>query len=161
MSRGKEKVKTIVGSVKASEVKIAVIVSRFNEEITKSLLDGAIAQAKERGMTDSNLTLAWVPGAVEIPVVAQRLAQLGTFDAIVCLGAVIRGETDHYQWVCSQVSEGCQHVALQNDLPVIFGVLTTDTEEQAKDRIGGRHGHKGKDAIDAALETIGVLRAIG
>ncbi len=140
---------------------IAVVVSRFNEEITSGLLEGAVARLRELEFEDSQVTIVKVPGAVEIPLVAQRLAQLGSFDAIVCLGAVIRGETTHYDYVCEQVSQGCQHAALQNDLPVIFGILTTENEEQARDRIGGKHGHKGRDAVDAAVEMVSVLRQIG
>jgi 6,7-dimethyl-8-ribityllumazine synthase len=140
---------------------VALVVSRFNEEITKPLLDGALSRLADLGFEPNQITVAWVPGAVEIPIAAQRLAQLGTFDAIVCLGAVIRGETTHYDYVCEQASQGCQHVALQNDIPVIFGVLTTENEEQARDRIGGKHGHKGRDAVDAAVDIVSVLRQIG
>lgn len=139
---------------------IAIVVSRFNEEITRGLLDGALAQLRELGFADNEVTVAWVPGAVEIPIAAQRFAQVGTYDAVVTLGAVIRGETTHYDYVCSMVSEGCQRVSLQNDIPVIFGVLTTENEDQARDRIGGAHGHKGKDAIGAAVEMVALLRQI-
>jgi 6,7-dimethyl-8-ribityllumazine synthase len=137
---------------------VAIVVSRFNEEITLALLDGALTRLKERRFDDSQVTVVWVPGAVEIPLAAQRLAQLGKYDAIVALGAVIRGDTDHYDYVCNMVSQGCQHVSLQNDLPVLFGVLTTDNEAQAKERTGGAHGNKGRDAVDAAVETVAVLR---
>lgn len=140
---------------------LAIVVSRFNEEVTLRLLDGALSRAKEAGFGDKELTVVWVPGAVEIPVTAQRLAQLGIYEAIVCLGAVVRGETTHYDYVCEQVSQGCQQVALQNDVPVIFGVLTTENEEQALDRAGGKHGHKGRDAVDAAREMVAVLRQLG
>jgi 6,7-dimethyl-8-ribityllumazine synthase len=137
---------------------VAVVVSRFNEEITGPLLEGALSRLKERGFDEGQITVVWVPGAVEIPLVAQKLAQLGKYDAILALGAVIRGDTDHYDYVCEQVSQGCQHVALQNDLPVLFGVLTTNTEAQAKERAGGAHGNKGRDSVDAAVETVSVLR---
>ena len=140
---------------------IGFVVSRFNEGFTRPLLDGALARLKERGFEEADITVVWVPGAVEIPIAAQRLAQLGTLEAIIALGAVIRGETTHYDYVCSQVSEGCQTVALQNDVPVIFGVLTTENEAQAQDRIGGKHGHKGHDAVDAAIEIVSTLRQIG
>ena len=116
---------------------------------------------REQGFAEDDITIVHVPGAVEIPIAAQRLAQVGIYDAIVALGAVIRGETSHYDYVCEQVSQGCQHVALQNDIPVIFGVLTTENEAQAKDRIGGAHGNKGADAAMAAVETVSVLRQIG
>jgi len=140
---------------------VGIVVSRFNHEITGPLLEGAMQRLKELEFSEKAITIVWVPGAVEIPIAAQRLAQLGTFDAILALGAVIRGETTHYDYVCDQVSTGCQQVALQNDIPVIFGVLTTENEAQAKDRIGGNHGHKGRDAVDAAIEMVAVLRQLG
>lgn len=147
-------------SKEAITFKVAIVVSRFNEEITRPLLDGALSRLKELQFSDEQIEVAWVPGAVEIPVVAQRFAQMGIVDAVITLGAVIRGETSHYDYVCQQVSNGCQHVALQNDLPVIFGVLTTDTDAQARDRIGGAHGHKGRDAVDSAVEMVYLLRKL-
>ncbi|MGB6976649.1 MAG: 6,7-dimethyl-8-ribityllumazine synthase, partial [Gammaproteobacteria bacterium] len=101
-----------------------------------------------------------VPGAVEIPVTAQQLANTGNYDAIICLGAVIRGETDHYEYVCHQVSDGCQRVALDHHLPVIFGILTTDTVEQALARAGGSHGHKGRESADAALAMVAIMQQL-
>lgn len=145
---------------KPSHYNIALVVSRFNEEITQALYEGAVARLQELGFANENITVVWVPGAVEIPLTAQRLARADGYEAIICLGAVIRGETTHYDYVCDQVSMGCQRVALENDVPVIFGVLTTENEEQAHDRIGGKHGHKGRDAVDAALEMVSVLRQI-
>lgn len=144
---------------------IALVVSRFNSEITESLLKGAVERLQELGFADELITVVFVPGAVEIPLVAQRLAQKNTGDhkayqAIVALGAVIRGETGHYDYVCKQVSDGCQLVAMQQDLPVSFGVLTTDTVQQAKDRCGGKKGHKGREAVDCALEMLSVLQQI-
>jgi len=140
---------------------IGIVVSRFNEDHTKKLLDGALERLNEKGFADKDITVVWVPGAVEIPIACQRLAQQGTFDAIVALGAVVRGETDHYQYVCQAASQGCQQVSLQNDLPVLFGVLTTENDAQAEARTGGAHGHKGRDAVDAALEIVSILRKIG
>ena len=140
----------------------AVIVSDFNEAITSRLLSGAIGQLKERGIPDSHIFVVHVPGAVEIPLTAQMLAKTKKYAAIICLGAVIRGDTDHYDYVCEQVSQGCQRVMLEQELPVIFGILTTDDEQQAEERIGGAHGHKGIDAADAAIvmvETMKQLRA--
>lgn len=139
---------------------VALVVSRFNEEITTALYEGAIERLKELEFANEHITVVWVPGAVEIPLTAQRLARADGYEAIICLGAVIRGETTHYDYVCDQVSMGCQKVALENDIPVIFGILTTENEEQARDRIGGKHGHKGRDAVDAALEMVSVLRQI-
>ena len=136
---------------------IALVVSRFNPEITSKLLDGAKARLKELGFEETQIESVHVPGAVEIPIVLQKLAQLNRFQALVALGAVIRGETSHYDTVCEMVSTGCQHVSLQYDVPVVFGVLTTENEEQALDSIGGRHGHKGRDAIDTAVEMVALL----
>jgi 6,7-dimethyl-8-ribityllumazine synthase len=139
--------------------RIAIVVSRFNEEITSQLLKGAGQRLQER-FPAAEAVIVWVPGAIEIPLVAQRLARKGHFDALIVLGAVIRGETSHYDYVCQQVSDGCQRVALNCDIPVIFGVLTTDDELQALARVGGDHGHKGREAVDAAFSMISVLRQL-
>lgn len=139
---------------------IAIIVSEFNQEITHALLQGAYHHLIEAGMDKEHITTLFVPGAVEIPLTAQLLAKNKRFDAIICLGAVIRGETTHYDYVCQQVSTGCQKVMLDFDIPVIFGILTTENEEQALDRIGGKHGHKGKDAAQAALAMIELVEKI-
>lgn len=140
---------------------IALVISRFNEEITNGLYEGALQRFHELDFAAEHVTVVWVPGAIEIPLTAQRLADTGNYSAIICLGAVIRGETSHYDYVCQQVSAGCQTVALKYDIPVIFGILTTDNEEQARARIGGEHGHKGKEAVDAAFEMISIIRQIG
>jgi len=149
-----------MNDIKYDKLSIAIITSRFNEEVTQLLYDGALQRLREKNITEDQLKLIWVPGAIEIPLVAQRLARANSCDAIICLGAVIRGETTHYDYVCRQVSEGCQKVALENDVPVIFGVLTTENKAQALDRLGGNHGHKGFDAVDAALEMIAVMDAL-
>lgn len=133
---------------------IAIIASRFNQEITERLLQGAVSRLQECGLAEADFHIAWVPGAVELPLAAQQFAKREDCDAVICLGAVIRGETDHYDYVCQQVSYGCQRVALEYDIPVIFGVLTTDNEEQALARTGGTHGHKGRDAADTALAML-------
>lgn len=130
---------------------IAIVVSTFNEPITKALKEGALQQLTEFGFKPNDITLVEVPGAVEIPFVAQILAKKNQVQAIIALGAVIRGDTTHYDYVCDQVSQGCQRVMLDYNLPVIFGVLTTENEAQAWERVGGTHGHKGKDAVDCAL----------
>ncbi|MSP19826.1 MAG: 6,7-dimethyl-8-ribityllumazine synthase [Bdellovibrionales bacterium] len=140
--------------------RLAFVVSRFNEEITRKLLEGGLAQAAEKGFSNSDITVVWAPGAVEIPLIAQRLAQRGSYGAIICLGAVIQGETTHYDYVCDIVSQGCAQVSLTFGIPVIFGILTTENEEQALDRCGGKHGHKGKDAVDAAIEMVATLRRL-
>jgi 6,7-dimethyl-8-ribityllumazine synthase len=142
------------------ECSLAVVVSRFNEEVTSLLQEGALARLAELGVPEKNIKVIQVPGAVEIPLTAKLLAQSKRYQAIICLGAVIRGETSHYDYVCSQVSEGCQQVMLNYDIPVIFGVLTTENEEQALSRAGGAGGHKGRDAADAALTMIKVVQSI-
>lgn len=152
--------KSIVVQDIKSGFEIAVIVSRFNSPITDKLLEGALQRLDELEFDKNKITVVRVPGAVELPITAQKFAKVGKVDAIVCLGAVIRGETTHYDYVCSQVSDGCQRVALDHDIPVIFGVLTTENKAQAMDRLGGKHGHKGFDAIDAAYEMVSLLRQI-
>ena len=150
--------------IKANSVKIngsfsvAIIVSLFNREITEELQNGAIARLKEHPLTD--ITLIEVPGAVEIPLIAKKLASKGGYNAIIALGAVIRGETSHYDYVCQLVSDGCQLVGLEFDVPIIFGVLTTENEEQAWDRLGGKHGHKGIEAADCAIAMNSILQQI-
>lgn len=139
---------------------IAVIKSSFNQMVTDRLLQGAMQRLSEHGFTDKHTTLVTVPGAVEIPVVAQRLAQTKRYQALIALGAVIRGETSHYDTVCSQVSQGCQRVALDHEIPVIFGILTTDNTAQALARCGGEHGHKGREAVDTALAMVSVLQQL-
>lgn len=130
---------------------IALVVSEFNQDITNALKDGALERLRELGFKDSDITLVLVPGAVEIPLVTQLLAKKNRVEAIITLGAVIRGETSHYDYVCDQVSQGCQRVMLDFNIPVVFGILTTENEAQAWDRLGGHHGHKGRDAVDCAL----------
>jgi 6,7-dimethyl-8-ribityllumazine synthase len=143
-----------------NDMKLAIIVSRFNEKITQGLLEGALARLQELNFSEEAYQVFEVPGAVEIPITAQRLAQSKRFDAIVTLGAVIQGETRHFDYVCDQVSQGCQQVSLKYDLPVIFGVLTTDNGEQALARIGGAKGNKGRDAVDCAVEMVQLLERI-
>ena len=132
--------------------KIALVISRFNEDITTPLSDGALKRLQELEFNPEDVTVVRVPGAVEIPYVAQQLAKQKKYKAIVALGAVIRGETSHYDVVCQQVSYGCQKVSLEHDIPVAFGVLTTDTLNQALERVGGKKGHIARSAIDVAVE---------
>ena len=139
---------------------IALVVSRYHGEVTQKLLDGAVNRLQELGFESDQIAEIWVPGAVEIPLAAQRLARTGKYEVIICLGAVIFGETRHFDYVCEQVSQGCQQVALNNDIPVIFGVLTTDNLQQALDRSGGAKGHVGRQSADAAFEFNSVLRQI-
>jgi len=139
---------------------VAIVVGRFHKEITQKLLDGAIERLNELGFDSDQITTVWVPGAVEIPLTAQRLARTENYAAIICLGAVIFGETKHFDYVCQQVSNGCQEVALKHDLPVIFGVLTTDNLLQARERAGGSKGNMGRYSADSAFELISVLQQI-
>ena len=139
---------------------VAVVVSLFNRPITQALEDGARDALEAAGFPEASITWVQVPGAIEIPLVAKQLAKQRKFGAIIALGAVIRGETTHYDYVCAQVSSGCQQVALMFDVPVVFGVLTTENEAQAWDRLGGAHGHKGHDAVAAARAMYHVLRTL-
>jgi 6,7-dimethyl-8-ribityllumazine synthase len=138
----------------------AIIVSEFNNHITEKLFTGALERLREHGINDDQIHTIRVPGAVEIPLVAQLLAKQRKYVAIICLGAVIRGETGHYDFVCKQVSDGCQKVMMEHDLPVIFGVLTTENNAQAEDRVGGAHGHKGRDAADAAIAMVEIVKSL-
>ncbi len=140
--------------------KYAIIVSEFNAHITDKLLEGALSRLAEHGVTTDDIDVIKVPGAVEIPLTAQLLAKKQRYLSIICLGAVIRGDTDHYDYVCEQVSNGCQQVMLAFEIPVIFGILTTNNEEQAQDRVGGKEGHKGKDAADAAVAMTTIIQTI-
>ncbi|MEE9451258.1 MAG: 6,7-dimethyl-8-ribityllumazine synthase [Gammaproteobacteria bacterium] len=139
---------------------IAIIKSNFNTIITTRLLDGAKQRLLERDFSDEQITIVEVPGAIEIPLVAQHLAKSKNYLALIVLGVVIRGETSHYDYVCDQVSQGCQRVSLDHDVPVIFGVLTTENRQQALARCGGTHGHKGIEAVDAAIEMVSVLQQL-
>ena len=136
------------------EIKLALVVSEFNHNITEKLLEGAKLRLQTLHVPEKNITVVHVPGAVEIPLAAAWFAKTKQYDAIIGLGCVIHGETDHYDYVCQMVSQGCMQVMLQYELPLIFGVLTTENEEQALDRVGGAHGHKGADAVDAAMQMI-------
>lgn len=131
--------------------KYAIVVSEFNHSITDKLLEGAKATLIENAILEDSITIIKVPGAIEIPLTVAWLAKSKNYAAIICLGAVIRGETSHYDYVCQQVSQGCQQLMLQHEIPVIFGILTTDNFIQAEERVGGKHGHKGKEAALAAL----------
>ena len=140
--------------------RIAVVVSRFNDGVTSRLLEGALAQLRARGVEDDRVEVAWVPGAFEIPLVARRLAGSGAFDAVICLGAVIRGDTDHYEHVAGQCAAGVARVALDTGVPVVFGVLTTDTIEQALERAGTKAGNKGFESAMTAIEMTDLLRQL-
>ena len=141
-------------------LKFAIIISQFNQPVTEKLLAGALGRLVELGVKENQIKTIWVPGAVEIPLMAKQLAKTKRYDAIVCLGAVIRGGTNHYDYVCQQVSLGCQQVALEYEVPVIFGVLTTQNKEQAFARAGGERINKGVEAVNAAMMMIESMREI-
>src|SRR5258706_10477740 len=142
------------------KTRIAVAAARFNAEIVEEVLAGCLRRLGELGVPESHVEVVRVPGAFELPVTAKAFAKSGRFAAVICLGAVVRGETPHFEYVAGEAARGLQDVAIWENLPVIFGVLTTNTHEQAIDRIGGKHGHAGERAADAAVEMIGVLASI-
>ena len=150
--------KTFEGRLVAEGLKVGIIVARFNEFIGSKLLSGAIDGLVRHGMNEQDIEVAWVPGAFEIPVAAQRMAQSNKYDAIICLGAVIKGSTSHYDYVCAEVSKGVASVSLQFGLPVMFGVLTTDNIEQAIERAGTKAGNKGYDCALSAIEMANLFR---
>lgn len=141
-----------------SSPKIAIVVARFNEPVTSRLLSGCEAYLQQQGVSAEQQTVLWVPGAVELPLASQMLAKKEEYDAIICLGAVIRGETGHYDFVCQQVSQGVMRVMLDYHLPVVFGVLTTDNGDQAFARAGGAHSDKGAESAQTALEMIELMK---
>ena len=152
--------KTYQGSLVAKEIKVAIVAARFNEFITSKLIGGAMDGLTRHGVQEADVSLTWVPGAFEIPLVASKLANSGKYDAVICLGAVIRGSTSHYDYVCAEVSKGIATVSLQSQIPVLFGVLTTDTIEQAIERAGTKAGNKGYDCALSAVEMVNLIREI-
>jgi 6,7-dimethyl-8-ribityllumazine synthase len=153
--------KLIEGKIDATGLKIAIVVSRFNEFITTKLLGGAMDCLKRNNADETNITVAWVPGSFEIPAVAKLLATSNKYDAVICLGAVIRGSTPHFDYVAAEVSKGIAAISLSSKMPVIFGVLTTDTIEQAIERAGTKSGNKGFDAAMSAIEMANLYKQIG
>lgn len=152
--------KLIEGNLIVQNQKFGVVVGRFNEFISGKLLGGCIDGLKRHGCNEDNIEVAWVPGAFEIPLVAQKLVKTGKYDAVICLGAVIKGSTPHFDYVCSEVSKGVAKVSLDSGVPVIFGVLTTDSIEQAIERAGTKAGNKGYDAAVTAIEMANLLENI-
>lgn len=150
----------IEGNLVAKDIKIGIVVGRFNEFIVSKLLGGALDGLKRHGVEEENIEVSWVPGAFEIPLVAKKMAQSKKYDAIICLGAVIKGSTPHFDYVCAEASKGISSVSLSEELPVIFGVLTTDTIEQAIERAGTKAGNKGYDAAVTAIEMANLLKLI-
>ena len=147
----------IRGTFDARGRRFAVVASTFNDLVVTRLVEGALACFRAHGIAEEDLTLAWVPGAFELPQAAARAASSGRYDAVVCLGAVVRGETAHFHFVAAETASGIQRVALDTGVPVTFGVLTTDTLDQALDRAGGKHGNKGWDSAMAAIQMASVL----
>ncbi len=147
----------IQGHLTVDGQRFAVVVSRFNEFITSKLLSGAIDALKRHGATDDNITAVYVPGAFELPMVAKKLADSGEFDAIVCLGCVIRGQTPHFEYIASEAAKGIAQVGLASGVPTTFGVITSDTLEQAIERAGSKAGNKGVDAAVSAIELVNLL----
>jgi 6,7-dimethyl-8-ribityllumazine synthase len=148
------------GQVTADGIRVAIVAARFNEFITSKLVGGAVDTLVRHGADDGAIDVAWVPGAFEIPVLAQRLAASGKYDAVLCLGAVIRGATPHFDYVAAEVTKGVGQVGLTSGIPVLFGVLTTDTIEQAIERAGSKAGNKGADAAMAAMEMISLIKSL-
>jgi 6,7-dimethyl-8-ribityllumazine synthase len=153
-------VRTFAGTASGEGRRVAVVASRFNEVVTTKLVDGALAGLTERGVPGTNVDVAWVPGAFEIPVIARRFAETGDYDAVICLGAVIRGETAHFELVANEAARGVMDVSLDTGVPVIFEVLATEDFAQAEARAGGIHGNKGWEAAGAALQMASLLDLI-
>jgi 6,7-dimethyl-8-ribityllumazine synthase len=152
--------KILEGKISAEGFKFAIIVSRFNDFISSKLVEGAIDALTRHGGDDNNISLVKVPGAFEIPVAAKKLAATDKFDAVICLGAVIRGATPHFEYVAAEVSKGIATISLESDIPVTFGVLTTENLEQAIERAGSKAGNKGWDAAVAAIEMVNLFKII-
>ncbi|MDD2335967.1 MAG: 6,7-dimethyl-8-ribityllumazine synthase [Geobacteraceae bacterium] len=150
----------IEGKLDASGLSIGILVSRFNSFISERLLEGALDGLLRHGIADEKIVVARVPGAFEIPLAAKKMAESGKFDAVICLGAVIRGATPHFDYVASEVSKGVAHVSLDSGIPVVFGVLTTDSIEQAIERAGTKAGNKGFDSAVTAIETVNLLKGL-
>lgn len=152
--------KVFEGRLVSKEIRIGIVAARFNEFITSKLLGGALDCLKRHDICEETIDVAWVPGAFEIPLIASKMAMSGKYDAVICLGAVIRGSTTHYDYVCSEVSKGIAHVSLNSDIPVMFGVLTTENIEQAIERAGTKAGNKGYDCAIGAIEMVNLIREI-
>ena len=152
--------KTFEGKLVSEDMKVGIIVARFNEFITSRLLGGALDTLTRHEVKEENIQVAWVPGAFEIPLIASKMAENGKYDAVICLGAVIRGSTSHYDYVCNEVSKGIASVSLKSGIPVMFGVLTTENIEQAIERAGSKAGNKGSECAQGAIEMVNLIREI-
>ncbi len=153
-------VRTIEGNLIAKGKKFGIIASRFNDFITKELVSGCLDMLTRHGANNEDLSITWVPGAFEVPLLAQRLAKSKSYDALICLGTVIRGSTPHFEYIASEVAKGIAKVSLDTGLPVIFGIITADTIEQAVERAGTKEGNKGRDAALSAIEMVNLLDKI-
>lgn len=152
--------KTFEGTLVSQGIKIGIVAARFNDFIVSRLIGGCEDTLLRHGVRVEDISLAWVPGAFEIPLIASKMAKSGKFDAVIALGAVIRGSTSHYDYVCSEVSKGIANVSLNSDVPVLFGVLTTDSIEQAIERAGSKAGNKGSECAQGAIEMVNLIRAL-
>ena len=148
------------GKLVGGNMRIGIVAARFNEFIVAKLVSGALDGLKRHDVPEENIEIAWVPGAFEIPLIAKKMANTKRYDAIICLGAVIRGATSHYDYVCNEASKGIAQVSLQSEMPVLFGILTTDTIEQAIERAGAKAGNKGYDCALGAIELVNLLQEI-
>ena len=152
--------KIIEGNLVAKDLKIGIVAGRFNEFIVSKLLGGALDGLKRHGVDEENIDVAWVPGAFELPLIAKKMVNTEKYDAVICLGAVIKGATSHYDYVCAEVSKGIATVSLNSNIPVMFGVLTTDSIEQAIERAGTKAGNKGFDVAVSAIEMCNVIKTL-
>ena len=152
--------RVLEGKLVASGLKVGIVAARFNEFIVSKLVSGALDGLKRHDVKEEDIDIAWVPGAFEIPLIADKMAKSKKYDAVICLGAVIRGATSHYDYVCSEVSKGIASVSLTSDIPVMFGVLTTDNIEQAIERAGTKAGNKGYDCALGAIEMVNLVRQL-
>ena len=152
--------RVLEGKVVAQGIRVGIVAARFNEFITSKLVGGALDGLKRHDVKEEDIDVAWVPGAFEIPLIASKMAKSKKYDAVICVGAVIRGSTSHYDYVCSEVSKGIANVSLNSDIPVMFGVLTTDNIEQAIERAGSKAGNKGYECATGAIERVNLIRAL-
>lgn len=152
--------KIFEGNLVSQDIKVGIVCAWFNEFIVSKLLSGCEDGLLRHGVKPDDISVAWVPGAFEIPLITSKMAKSGKYDAVIALGAVIRGSTSHYDYVCNEVSKGIAAVALESDIPVMFGVLTTDTIEQAIERAGTKAGNKGSECAQGAIEMVNLIRAL-
>lgn len=153
-------IRVLEGKVVAEGMKVGIVASRFNSFIVQKLLDGAVDGLVRHGVTEEDITAAWVPGAFELPIVAKQMAESGKYDAVICVGAVIRGSTSHYELVCNEVAKGIAQVSMQTGVPVLFGVITTENIEQAIERAGSKAGNKGYDCALSVIEMVNLKKQL-